>query len=91
MTPGRPPGRASRRHYEKKRTLPLKIQGLERIALMTEYRGMAYLQNKLNIKRIRVQKRYRFYEMENMTRDLISLHPQDCEILCRFSDGVRKQ
>ena len=69
MTPGRPPGRASRRHYEKKHTLPLKIQGLERIALMTEYRGMAYLQNKLNIKRIRVQKRYRFYEMKNMTRD----------------------
>jgi len=42
-----------------------------------EYRGVAYLRQKLNRKRIRVKKRYSFYEMKLLVRDLgISTPPQ---------------
>ncbi len=36
---------------------------------MPEYRGIGYLRNKLSLKRTRVLRRYKFYEMKNMTRD----------------------
>ena len=37
---------------------------------MAEYRGMEYLRKKLNRKRSRVLRRYKFYEMKNIARDL---------------------
>lgn len=36
---------------------------------MEDYKGIGYLRKKLNLKRVRVQKRYRFYEMKNIVRD----------------------
>ena len=35
-----------------------------------EYRGIEYLRQKLNRKRIRVLRRYNFYEMKVLVRDL---------------------
>lgn len=44
---------------------------------MTQYKGLAYLRNKLNIKRARVLTRYKFYEMKNAVKDLqISIPPE---------------
>lgn len=43
---------------------------------MTEYRGMEYLRKKLNQKRIRVMKRYRFYEMKYQVRDFEISSPE---------------
>ena len=41
------------------------------------YRGIPYLQNKLNMKRLRVFRRYQFYEMKNCTFDFgISSPPE---------------
>lgn len=41
------------------------------------YYGIPYLQNKLNMKRLRVEKRYQFYEMKNLTFDFgISSPPE---------------
>lgn len=37
---------------------------------MYSYRGIEYLRRKLALKRVRVKKRYAFYEMKNITRDL---------------------
>lgn len=37
---------------------------------MATYKGIAYLRNKLANKRIRVDKRYEYYEMKNIARDL---------------------
>lgn len=43
----------------------------------TDYRGIDYLRKKLNKKRARVLKRYRFYEMKHFVRDLgISTPPE---------------
>lgn len=36
---------------------------------MDGYKGIGYLRNKLNLKRIRVLKRYKFYEMKNVAQD----------------------
>lgn len=36
---------------------------------MEDYKGIGYLRKKLNLKRVRVQRRYRFYEMKNIVRD----------------------
>ena len=47
-----------------------------------EYRGVAYLRQKLNRKRIRVKKRYSFYEMKLLVRDL------GCVPGCRRSAGA---
>lgn len=42
-----------------------------------EYKGIEYLRRKLSIKRVRVRKRYKFYEMKNAVRDLgISTPPE---------------
>ena len=41
------------------------------------YRGLPYLQNKLMMKRARVDVRYRFYEMKNMTFDFGISTPPD--------------
>lgn len=44
---------------------------------MAEYRGINYLRNKLEQKRRRVLKRYEYYEMKNVVRDMnISTPPQ---------------
>lgn len=44
---------------------------------MAEYKGIAYMRNKLALKRLRVQTRYQFYEMKNAVRDLgISTPPE---------------
>lgn len=37
---------------------------------MYTYKGIEYLRRKLALKRVRVRKRYAFYEMKNITRDL---------------------
>lgn len=37
---------------------------------MAEYKGIAYLRRKLENKRIRVNTRYKFYEMKNVVRDM---------------------
>lgn len=44
---------------------------------MSEYRGIEYLRNKLSLKRTRVLKRYRFYEMKNIVMDLGISTPPD--------------
>lgn len=44
---------------------------------MSEYRGIRYLRNKLSLKRTRVLKRYQFYEMKNIVRDLGISTPPD--------------
>ncbi|MBO5070498.1 MAG: phage portal protein, partial [Roseburia sp.] len=44
---------------------------------MAEYKGIAYLRNKLNGKRDRVLTRYKFYEMKNMVKDLDISTPPD--------------
>ena len=44
---------------------------------MSEYRGIKYLRNKLSLKRTRVLKRYEFYEMKNIVRDLGISTPPD--------------
>ena len=44
---------------------------------MSEYRGIGYLRNKLSLKRTRVLKRYEFYEMKNIARDLGISTPPD--------------
>ena len=36
---------------------------------MPDYKGIEYLRKKLNLKRLRVNKRYDFYEMKNVARD----------------------
>lgn len=44
---------------------------------MSEYRGIGYLQNKLEAKRIRVKVRYDYYEMKNALHDMhITMPPQ---------------
>lgn len=43
---------------------------------MAEYRGIEYLRRKLNQKRIRVMKRYRFYEMKYQVRDFEISSPE---------------
>ena len=44
---------------------------------MATYKGMDYLKNKLNRKRLRVRKRYEYYEMKNIVRDFgISSPPE---------------
>lgn len=44
---------------------------------MNDYKGISYLKQKLALKRSRTLKRYEFYEMKNLTRDLhISTPPQ---------------
>lgn len=44
---------------------------------MSEYRGIRYLRNKLSLKQTRVLKRYQFYEMKNIVRDLGISTPPD--------------
>lgn len=41
------------------------------------YRGLQYFRNKLANKRIRIEKRYAFYEMKNITRDFNISTPPD--------------
>ena len=44
---------------------------------MNDYKGMAYLKNKLNMKKLRVNTRYKFYEMKQMVNDFqISTPPE---------------
>lgn len=42
---------------------------------MAEYKGIVYLRNKLNNKRVRVLSRYEYYEMKNRVRDLSKTTP----------------
>ena len=44
---------------------------------MASYKGIAYLRNKLALKRTRVLTRYKFYEMKNLARDLNIATPPD--------------
>lgn len=44
---------------------------------MSEYRGLAYLRNKLNLKRRRVIKRYEYYEMHNRLNDFSKMIPEN--------------
>ena len=44
--------------------------GVERRNSMGDYRGIEYLRKKLNRKRSRVLRRYKFYEMKNIARDM---------------------
>ena len=37
---------------------------------MAEYKGIGYLRNKLAVKRLRVDTRYKYYEMKNITRQI---------------------
>lgn len=41
------------------------------------YRGIAYLRKKLKNKRIRVDTRYKFYEMKNKAKDLSTIIPEE--------------
>lgn len=44
---------------------------------MADYKGIAYMRNKLNLKRSRVLTRYGFYDMKNTVKDLgISIPPE---------------
>lgn len=50
---------------------------------MADYKGIGYLRRKLNIKRTRVLKRYRYYEMKNIARDFqISTPPGLRDFMC---------
>ena len=62
---------------------------------MAEYRGIEYMRKKLNRKRSRVLRRYKFYEMKNIARDMgIAAQPKmvagctwlECKS-CRFDCG----
>lgn len=44
---------------------------------MAQYKGMAYLRNKLASKRLRVSARYRYYEMKNAVQDFNMVTPQE--------------
>ena len=46
---------------------------------MAQYRGMAYLRRKLANKRVRVDLRYRYYEMKNANRDFDIIIPVEFE------------
>ena len=48
---------------------------------MAEYKGIAYLRNKLNIKRTRVLTRYEYYEMKNMIKDYSKMMPPNMQWL----------
>ena len=59
---------------------------------MAEYRGIEYMRKKLNRKRSRVLRRYKFYEMKNIARDMgIATMVAGCTWLecksCRFDCG----
>ena len=44
---------------------------------MTQYKGLGYLRQKLNVKRQRVLTRYEYYEMKNRVRDFMISTPPD--------------
>lgn len=44
---------------------------------MTQYKGLGYLRQKLNVKRQRVLTRYKYYEMKNRVRDFMISTPPD--------------
>ena len=44
---------------------------------MADYRGMAYLRRKLDLKRKRVDLRYRYYEMKNAVNDFNLVTPPE--------------
>lgn len=46
---------------------------------MAEYKGIGYLKQKLAIKRSRVLKRYKYYEMKNSMKDYSRMMPPDME------------
>ena len=48
---------------------------------MPGYKGIDYLQKKLSIKRIRVLKRYAYYDMKNAARDLSKVIPKEFSYL----------
>ena len=55
---------------------------------MTEYKGIEYLRKKLNMKQTRVDLRYKYYEMKNMTHDL-SLRSVS-RISMKYWDGAER-
>ena len=46
---------------------------------MTEYKGIGYLKQKLEVKRSRVLKRYKYYEMKNIMKDYSKMMPPDMQ------------
>ena len=46
---------------------------------MAEYKGIGYLKQKLEIKRSRVLKRYKYYEMKNIMEDYSKMMPPDMQ------------
>ena len=46
---------------------------------MDNYKGIAYLQTKLALKRTRVLLRYRYYEMKNTNVDAGNIIPTECK------------
>lgn len=44
---------------------------------MATYRGIAYMRNKLALKRLRVKTRYDYYEMKNMVKDIKTTIPPE--------------
>ena len=44
---------------------------------MAQYKGMLYLRNQLSMKRLRIQKRYKYYEMKNGVNYFRTLIPPD--------------
>lgn len=46
---------------------------------MAEYKGIGYLKQKLAIKRSRVLKRYKYYEMKNIMKDYSKMMPPDMQ------------
>lgn len=46
---------------------------------MAEYKGIGYLKQKLEVKRSRVLKRYKYYEMKNVMKDYSKMMPPDTQ------------
>ena len=48
---------------------------------MAEYKGIEYLRRKLNLKRTRVQLRYKYYEMKNAMTDYSPIMPKEFQFI----------
>ena len=44
---------------------------------MSDLKGMAYLRRRLLQKRVRVQTRYKYYEMKNAVKDFVMVTPPE--------------
>lgn len=57
---------------------------------MADYRGIEYLRKKLNRKRSRVLRRYKFYEMKNIARDMGIATPPSLQWLQAVLGGMQR-